>query len=316
MSSNNEEKDSQNNSNNESDNIPLQPKFNSGSDIPTDKNNGNDKEKNSGKKHDWKQYGLKWIEPLNIVTITLAILTYLLFRQAINDSKTAVISSQYAQDAVKEQRINDSIIRRSDSIKFTNDTSYAIKKNKNDSIINRNSYDISKHSLEAQINSIEETQQIFEKSNQPLLQIMNLDIINFKINEPVEIGFLITNLSNIPVKIIGTKTVAVIKVNPYPISEIKKFLIYTNTMIGYVTKESPMGEHFDFPTNLTVGQHDRVIKDNSYIYLIREIIYKNLVTDKIRKYMFYIKMKPIKKNASFPNGTYYTFIYNENYDKK
>ena len=45
-------------------------------------------------------------------------------------------SANAADSAVKEQRINDSVIRRNDSIKFDNDTAYAIKKIKADNIIN------------------------------------------------------------------------------------------------------------------------------------------------------------------------------------
>lgn len=89
MSTNNEADNSKDDSDNESDNIPSQPEFNGSSGVPTQQNNGSNEVEHTREVNNWKEYGWKWIEPLNLVTIALAVFTAMLFWQASTDSQTA-----------------------------------------------------------------------------------------------------------------------------------------------------------------------------------------------------------------------------------
>lgn len=149
----------------------------------------------------WKEYGSKWIEPMNIVSIILAFLTYLLFKQATRDSRTAEISSKAAQEAVYEQRYNDSLNRISDSIKFTNDTAYGNKKYIEDSINNRKNFEISKYVLQAQINSLKQTQKDFETENRPFIVYTNIRLDTPINNHNIHIDYILNNVGKFPAKI-------------------------------------------------------------------------------------------------------------------
>lgn len=201
MSSNNETNNSKNNSNNEPDDVTPQSEFNGGSNIPPKQNDRNSEENNSGKINNWKEYGKKWIDPLVIVTVVLTVFTALLFWQASNDSQTAEKSSQAAQDAVKEQRYNDRVMRESYSIKFSSDTAYANKKFINDSIINSRNFEVSKNVLQAQINSLKQTQSDFETENRPFIIYSDIKIDTPIINNEIHIEYNTKNVGKFPAKI-------------------------------------------------------------------------------------------------------------------
>ncbi|MEO8852845.1 MAG: hypothetical protein ABI359_03645 [Ginsengibacter sp.] len=171
-------------------------------------------------------------------------------------------------------------------------------------------------SINAQINSIKETQQIFEKTNQPFLQLAEPVITTFKAGEPLEIRYTIVNLSNIPIKVINQKTNMIFRKKPPPLSEIKKFPKGKDNPVNYyVTIQDPFFSKFHFRP-LKTEEYDAILNGPYFIYVLREITYENLVTNTMRKYLIYTEMKPIRNSPSYPNGTYYNFIYNENYNTK
>ena len=88
-----------------------QPEFDSSSDIASDQNNGNDTEEHTRKVKYWREYREKWKDPLVIVTIILAVATFMLYWRATRDSKTAERAADYAEKAVTEQKTNDSTNR-------------------------------------------------------------------------------------------------------------------------------------------------------------------------------------------------------------
>lgn len=136
-----------------------------------------------------------------IVAALLAICTYKLFTQATADSKTAVASATAAQDAVKEQRYNDGITRDRDSIKFRIDTAYASKKFREDSVVNSKNFGISKNALQAQINSLKQSQKDFETENRPFIIYSDITIDTPIINHDINIHYVTKNVGKFPAKI-------------------------------------------------------------------------------------------------------------------
>jgi hypothetical protein len=67
--------------------------------------------------------------------------------------------------------------------------------------------DLAKQSLGAQIQTLRETQNEFEKENEPYLQVTNHSVIVLRTGGPITIAYNIINLKESPVQIIGKATI-------------------------------------------------------------------------------------------------------------
>jgi hypothetical protein len=236
-----------------------------------------------------------------LISASLFIITLLTFNQT---KRSVNISATALEDA----RIKDSISNIRDSLRFE----------RNDSNT-KNALFLSNKSLESQINSIKETQQIFEKTNQPFLEMIDPEITTFKINNSIRIKCTIENLSNIPLKIIKQKNIlGVGTYTPNIVSKVKAAIdsIPYTPLNFYITKEKAYVSNFGSKIILTKWDYDHITNGNYFIFTFREITYENLVTNKMRRYVIFAKFKPTKDTEAFPNGTHYDYIYNDNYDIK
>ncbi len=141
-----------------------------------------------------------------LVAAILAVVTYLLFQQATRDSKTAERAANAAQDAVTEQRLNDSTIRKNDSMKFILDTASTSKNFREDSISNRRNFEISANTLKAQTNALTQQQKDFEIENRPVLGISDFSVDTTYPDNKINISLVVNNYGKFPAKDIYVNT--------------------------------------------------------------------------------------------------------------
>lgn len=242
------------------------------------------------------------------VQIILALFTYLLFLKtghANSISAEAVRQATIANNISQENQTR-SIVQQESSAKtqIIKDSMLKIK----DSLTT----DLAKKSLGTQINSVQETQKEFVAANQPFLQLIEPSIVTLKVNEILQIDYILTEVTNIPIKVVSQKSSAIIKIDQPTLAEVMSHFSQESELNGYLTKETSMGGRITLPKRLTNIEVSGVTDGNYYVYVCREITYKNLVTGKLRKYLFFLKLKPIKSSKIFTNGTFVQFLYNEN----
>jgi len=233
MSSNNETNNPQNNSNNESDNIPLQSEFDSGSDVTSDQNKGNDKEKHTGKINQWKEYRKKWIDPLVIVTIVLALATFWLYKEAV---KQGVLTEGALKEAVRSNSISEANLNLAKKQFHSNDSA------------NKINLKISNNALQTQINSIKQTQFDFEIENRPFMVFINIHLDTSFKNNVINITYTGYNVGKFPAKVfymatainygIDTSTTKLFKITKWTVRPSKEYLPNNAFLDGNVTLPS------------------------------------------------------------------------------
>jgi hypothetical protein len=283
LNSNQEAENTGDHSKNKSTDTTSQPEFNRSTDITSNKDNGNEKEQDIQKINQWKEYGKKWIDPLTIVTIVLAIATYLLYRQASEDSKiaqqsaiSAKRSANAAENTFKEQKYVDSIRRRSDSIK-----------NRVDSLINANRFNLDSINMSAQINSFKQTQSDFEIENRPFLVSSNIILDTSFTNNIISIKYEIINVGKFPAKVsymaakinYGIDTSHLfINEDKWAVRPSKEYLPNSGKVSGVVTIQSNPDYIRLFRRNnihiylyFNLQYHSSVLKTNYHNYIVWRI---------------------------------------------
>jgi Tfp pilus assembly protein PilE len=231
-----------------------------------------------------------------IVSAILAFFTWKLYKKAVDDSaitkQAADASTVAAYQSIKAYKLAETAADNANSFNLKN-------------------YKIQKDAIKAQINSLKETQHEFEASNEPFLQAGTPTISQLDVGKSLIGEIAIYNLSNVPVKIISQKSAITIRVSPFAITKVP----WSNEEEGvnaYVIKESPMTVKFTTKKYISNGQYAGLRSGDLSIFEVREIKYKNLMTNKTRYYIVELQMKPIWGNTSMPNNIYSVFHINEN----
>jgi hypothetical protein len=235
-----------------------------------------------------------------IINLALAGLTYMLFQKTIEANKTSQSSLLEAQKAVDQAK-------RANDIAEANFKLAQISSASSDSINNAN-LELSKKSVEAQINSIKESQNRFEIENAPFLQIMYPKIIP-KLNEQFSIAYHIINISGNPAKITDMATFYSLTDSLPPAIPNKIPKDKFKAVNGYVIKETPIEDKFTFPGILRKREYDMIVDRKAVVYFYPTFNYINLATNKKRTYKCGMKLVYIS-----PEKTYVEYIYNENHD--
>jgi len=205
-----------------------------------------------------------------------------LYYSATKDSKTASNAATIADSTFKAtKRYNDSSLKIQERVFKSNDSN-------------------SKKSLKAQIASLKETQKDFGITNEPYLEITKAYIDTFVVGKFVYVNYIINNLGNYPVKIIGSKAyTAVRKTDPFKESSNKQSAFNNLRIINqYVIKENEMGYSDISPMILTQGNYNAITKYGYFFWFFGNIEYINLITKKKKEYRFSIKMVPNKIGAT------------------
>lgn len=258
-----------------------------------------------------------------VVTAALMWFTYGLYKSATDDSIT---SQSSASAANKSATIAQQTFEAS---KRYNDSSLRIQKQIFDETHHYNvgSLDIQQKSymgnnkdskerfirdttaLGLQIKALKQNQAQFIKQNEPYLQVY-IDSMKITANNTIDVFYTIVNLTPISVKIITHRSAGTVwNSPPFPITADKMPGSADNNY--YVIKESPQSRKFSFP----VKYDDKVIQDikngTMFFYWISEIKYQNLISQKMKSYLFEVKLTKLKNGA-----TYTDFISNDNSEEK
>lgn len=243
------------------------------------------------------------------ISLVLAFVTYLLFLKTQESNETSKDSLIVAQKALADSRLRDSVSERQDSITFGLSKKQFEEAIKNDSL----SAYLNTKSLAAQVNSIKESQKQFDISHQPFLQVADFILSEIKEDKKLNIKYIIRNLSEIPVKIVSQKYTVDVGFKSIPISLLENAKIdkYYNS---YLIKEDHVSGKITSEFTPSKGEVSTINTFGGYIFLLREITYRNLVTGIERVYRFQVKLRPLFGSEIMANNTYVEFIDNENFD--
>lgn len=249
-----------------------------------------------------------------LINLILAIFTYLLFQKTVEANKTsqsALKESSRANDisalALADSRKADSISEIKDSISYNLSKSQYEASREKDSI----SMLLAKQSINAQINSLKETQNQFTLENLAYIECTDFTFVTFESNKEPKIAFRISNVGKVPVKITKFKLgffykstigynpdgyLATIIYDPYPTS-------------FYVTKESPRIQNFTGFDKIPTAQYDAIKKEELGMFFCGEIQYTNEINNKKMKYIFNAFLYP-------PPSKEYRIVYLNNSEIK
>lgn len=258
------------------------------------KQNKSQIEENESPKIAKGKYITKWADPLVIVTVVLAFATYMLYREATNQSG---ISKQAAEAATKAA--NQAVASNKtaeDNYKLAKQTS-----EKNESATKK-TIDLQKESFQAQINSLKNEQKKFELINNAYLQIPEANIGIFEAGKQLIIKFKISNLGNYPAKIIDFKSIVNTKIVPPPFKDVlKEGKSPLNVINKYVIKGTDISAAIYTETTMSENQIIAVKTLNYEIYFTGFIRFKNMITGKTWRYEFQLDMKPGYENGYIIN---------------
>ncbi|MDB5139982.1 MAG: hypothetical protein JWR12_1898 [Mucilaginibacter sp.] len=168
----------------------------------------------------------------------------------------------------------------------------------------------SKNALNAQIASLKETQRQFNIINKSYIQVSQFDTI--KINGYNQIyKYEITNIGNQPAKIINANSYVFFTQKVMSYKDLQDYIISQHVAPqkeddnSYVIKGSSITKSVNSYLDIT-NDIDKLVKSGvCRIYVMGELKYKNLVTDKLYIYKF-------ATVYNFGVGVGYKMIYNEN----
>jgi hypothetical protein len=225
------------------------------------------------------------------VNAVLALFTYLLFLQnsdAIGESKRA---NTISQNALDDSRFNDSINRRTDSLRNISDSIKDDRGRIKDSL----TIDLANKSLGTQISSIKETQKQFEIENRPLMQIADLIIDTIGDEKVTVIRCNIVNMGKFPAKVFSAKfgvsygsKVGVTIAQLEGVTVLKDFAVQTSIAgsfrIPVTIRSNP----------LTNDMYENYKNRVTSVYVVGEVGYKSIVAPKIfyNKFVFRITTIP------------------------
>jgi len=251
------------------------------------------------------------------VSVVMFAVTYSLFYQSLTQSKAAMKSANAAVTADSLTKVyNDSSLHVQNT---SLDSQIAAKKQSEISDIQKSQREtaasnLQKEALDAQISYIKQSRDLFEKENQPYLQVV-IDTGRLKIqgNDIIKIGYRVKALCKIPIQ--TTDRAVRIDFSPFKvdtfafIKTIEKRLIETkpNNDYFYGTDNPPYSFEYPDPGNILSKE---IIFNKLFFYVSGRFKYVNYLNNKIRIYDFILMLSSTNGQIS---GRY---LLNRNYDVK
>jgi len=323
----------------ETSNITPKPEFENSPYIATNQNETGNKEEQSRKVNEWKDYAKKWSEPLVIITLILALATFLLYWRATKDSGTAEKSAQAAISAAsiadsslqitKENiKFSDSVTKENIAIAQRNlaiaESTFKINQSafiSTDSNTKR-SMEISIRSLRTQIENAEIARRTMEFEYRSDLKLKSARITQFAPNKPIEGIVEFTTIGRLPVTVDSVSTATTFAI----MNDLAAFVKNPNDEI--FKKLKPLGA-VNKQYYREVNTYTNMISKDYYIdkgvlalaktggFLIvyaGKIVYENPINGKKRYYMFAVVIPPITPLPVDPNVPTFGEIYMKNGD--
>jgi hypothetical protein len=247
-----------------------------------------------------------------IINLVLGVFTYLLYKQAIKANEVANDSLITTQDAVKEAKRSNDISanaladsRRSDSISHISDSSYNSRnkeafeltkqefkaRSKKDSI----TIDLTKQSVEAQINSINDANTKFELESTAFLQLQKFSINYFDEERRINIVAEMNNLGKYPAKTsryrIGHRYDTIEYSTPSYKGIVFGDQIFRSDL-SYI-KEIPYFFQLSPKSPLTNEVYMGIKEGKYYIYITGEVWYSSSISGNERHYQFHYRIRQV-----------------------
>lgn len=228
----------------------------------------------------------------NVLSLLLFIITLIVGWISFFQYKSSISASQIAQKTFEiTKRYNDSSLAIQQRT-FKENNADGIKRNKIDS---ENSQSAAK-SIDAQINTLNETQKEFDIENRPFIQIIDIGFDTLASGKNVVISYNIRNYGKQPVKILNSKIQVIYwysRGKP-PVSNEG----YSNQIINSYLGG---GVNFGIKTNtMLLTKTDSVaIKNGIRVFYINGIMpFRNVVNNKESKYLYTYKVYYINGKLS------------------
>lgn len=214
-----------------------------------------------------------------------------------------VVYSQRSLNLATEQFEHYRAQRLLDSIKSEERDHDQREKDSVQSVLNQKRDDRELKSLEAQINSLKETHRQFDASNEPYIQVKDPTIVEFNPGVPISVNMHFVNLGNYPVHVLSSATFISTSISPPKINDLKWSSHRFDNFNAYIVKESPISFSNRDPRPLDESRYRAVVEGKYFIYYSGMLIYQNLITKKIKRYKFILKLTPEQ---------FVEYVYNEN----
>ena len=246
-------------------------------------------------------------------TIVLTVGTLLLFWDATHQTDE---SKKSANAAIRADSLTEISFER-DSIRYNKSLERDSIKNARsvyaDSIKFQKQFALATKSLMDQAASIKETQEEFEKTHESYLIIPHIHMEEIVPNIDIHCFYALENLSTSPVEIIKfsfNTTAAPDFKDKFPDSVVRildSIKDQPTMRNAYITEKYPFYDTSRF--TLSPGYISGMNKHNWHIYALIQIVYRDLIFDKIRRYRAIVKMIPMGEHPTFNH-----FLLNENED--
>ena len=172
-----------------------------------------------------------------------------------------------------------------------------------DSIKFQKQFALATKSLMDQAASIKETQEEFEKTHESYLIIPHIHMEEIVPNIDIHCFYALENLSTSPVEIIKfsfNTTAAPDFKDKFPDSVVRildSIKDQPTMRNAYITEKYPFYDTSRF--TLSPGYISGMNKHNWHIYALIQIVYRDLIFDKIRRYRAIVKMIPMGEHPTF-----------------
>jgi hypothetical protein len=157
---------------------------------------------------------------------------------------------------------------------------------------------MTKQSIEAQINSIKETQNQFRLENLAYIECTDFAFVTFEENKEPKIVFRISNVGKVPIKVTKFKLGFLYKptVGYNPEGYLKTLMYDPIPTSFYITKEAPRIQYFNAFDKISKVSFEAAKKGDLLLFFCGEIKYINELNSKKMKYMFNALLSPPPSN--------------------
>lgn len=147
-------------------------------------------------------------------------------------------------------------------------------------------------------NTLIETKDQFKKINRPFIGITQLEVDSIKAGNPFKMTYVLSNIGNYPVKLLGSKRQLWSDYKVPKWESIKADSIVIDTLGAFVSKDKPVQMDYISTRILSQNEIDLFEKYGHTLYFYGYFDYENLITRDTMSYYFKLKIDHIRRRAT------------------
>ncbi len=229
------------------------------------------------------------------VNVIIAIAAFYALDQTRQSTSAAIRSANAADSTVAQQRRNDRILREESAISSFRDSINTEKRFRLDSI----SRGIQNKSVEAQIQTLKETQKQFEVFNEPFLQIIEPVLTVPEGANSGKLFYTIANVGKYPALLTSYKIYVVVDTMPNNFNDVYNYKEPDSVLAAYLSDKSAI--KFMNDVELNKSSINFLKKDEYFAYISGYVRYNNLIKKTVVDFRFQLRLKPNEKDSSAYN---------------